>query len=248
MTLRRTPRDNRWLLLLPLLLLVTVPAGCASYGGSGANRTGAPPSQVELLAPRLVLSDVDQQAKQGAGFTVALAVRNSLPQLYYRYRVESAVNGNYFMMPAPPKIFRIYRVPFYKSEPENVTVKLTITNLSDRVLQADKAVCAFDLNGKTAVSIPLQGTDVLPGHTDVFTVRGPDITQFARIPPHGTMTFWLYGFGVQEHAYRWDVTYQYSETKSQEQAELIGTTPDEEMAKSYEGREEPAQTNKPGPP
>lgn len=245
MTSRRRHCDNRRRLSLPLLLLVAVCAGCASYGGDSPSGTGAAATSVELLAPRLVFSDFNGQAQQGSGFTVKLAVRDSLPQLYYRYRVESVVNGNYFMMPSPPMMYRIYRVPFYKSEPDNVTVKLTITNQSDNVLPAGKAICAFDLNGKTVISSPLQGADVLPGHTDVFIVPGPEIRQFAQGPGHGTMTLWLYGLGEQEHAYSWDVTYQYSETKSLKPAELIGTTPNEAMAKSYEGKEEPAHSVQP---
>lgn len=245
MTSRRRHCDNRRRLSLPLLLLVAVCAGCASYGGGSPGGTGAAATPVELLAPRLVFSDFNARTQQGSGFTVKLAVRNSLPQLYYRYRVESEVNGNYFMMPAPPKIFRIYRVPFYKMEPQNVTVRFTVTNNSDGVLQVGKAVCAFDLNGKTVVSTPLKGADVLPRHTDVFMVSGPEINQFSQVPGHGSMTLWLYGLGEQEHAYSWDVTYQYSETKSLEQAELIGTTPNEAMAKSYEGREEPAHSVQP---
>lgn len=232
--------------LVPVLLLATICAGCASYGGSSPSGAGAVAPEVQLLAPRLVISDITQQGQYGPDFTVTLAVRNSLPQLYYRYRVESAVNGNYFMMPAPPMIYRVYRVPFYKTDTQNVTVKFSITNTSDSVLRVGKAVCAFDVNGKTVDSMPLQGADVLPGHTDVFTVQGPDIRQFSQVPPQGMLTLWLYGLGEPEHAYRWDANYQYSETKSAEQAQLIATTPNEAMAKSYEGREEPAHSVQPG--
>lgn len=236
---------NLQLSSVPVLLLATICAGCVSYGGSSPSGAGAAAPEVQLLAPRLVISDINQQGQQGPDFRVTLAVRNSLPQLYYRYRVESAVNGNYFMMPSPPMIYRVYRVPFYKVDTQNVTVKFSITNTSESVLRVGKTVCAFDVNGKTVVSTPLQGTDVLPGHTNVFTVQGPDIERFSQIPPQGILTLWLYGLGEPERAYRWDTNYQYSETKSAEQAQLIATTPNEAMAKSYEGREDPAHSVQP---
>jgi hypothetical protein len=225
-----------------VLALAMLCSGCVTSGPPATGDDEASNFDVALVAPRLAFTSAGEQAQAGQGYTVNLGVRDSLPELYNRYNVRGGVNGTYFMMPAPPQLYRVYRTPYYKLSPPNLSLKFTISNTSGDVLYMNKAVCAFDLDGKTIASVPLQGPDVLPGHTGSFAVDGPAVDQFKQ-PPQGNLTVWLYGLGGEGHTYHWDMRYQYTEEKSTGKGEYLGKTTNEKVAKSYEGREERASAS-----
>jgi hypothetical protein len=127
--------------------------------------------------------------------------------------------------------------------PPNMAVRFTITNSSNDVLYMSKTTCAFDIGGKTIASAPLHGADVLPGHSASFTADGPALDEFKQAGGQGTVTVWLYGVGGAGHTNHWDLTYLYAEVSSTGKGEYLGKTVLNDVAKSYDGREERADTS-----
>jgi len=238
--MRRPFAIAAWLSVAVLSMLC---GGCVTPDANPMEYEVGASFDVALVAPSLKFSgDALAVPQEGPGVTVNLGVRDSLPQLYYRYRVRGEVNGTYFAMPAPPMLYHIYREPYYKLVPPNMAVRFSITNTSNDVLYMGKTSCAFDMGGKTIVSVPLTGPDILPGHTGSFALDGPDLEQFKQVP-QGSITVWLYGVGGAGHPYHWDLTYQYSEVTSTGHGIYEGKTVRDSVAKSYEGREERAETS-----
>jgi hypothetical protein len=223
----------------PLLLVVTA---CSSIpGGASAplSEEGNYGVQVPYTEVRFT---VDTPSQTAAGVDATAGVQDMLPLLYYRYQVQSQVNGNYVAMPSPPMVYVIRKIPFYKLDPERVTVRLDLRNTTGDVVRTAQAVCSFDLNGKTVSSTPLgASTDLLPGHDLSVEVTGPTLDQLGTAPT-GKMTIWLYGLGADKNqVLHWDADYVLKEEQRQVQGEILGHTNSKDEAESYEGREDAAE-------
>lgn len=229
---------------IPFAIFISVLlAGCVA----GENAATSPPSTypVQIKARSLEFSAAPQP-QQHAGVVLNLAIRDNLPQLYYRYEVTSRINGSYFMMPNPPKLYTVYRIPFYQNIPAAPVVKFTLTNNSQQVIETGHSICAFDLDGQTILSKPVNIPDLLPGHTAVARIEGPT---FDQLQGHASLTVWIYhlGDGTDGTPYKWVLPYQLTEQTRSAQAELVGESPREEAVADYRGRIEPA-ANSPAPP
>lgn len=183
------------------------------------------------------------EAQARNGIEVRLDVAQNSPKLYYRYDVTSKVNGKYLLfMPGAPKIYTVYRIPFYKDDSDVSRVSVTLTNNSPRVLDTSRAVCEFDLDGQTVVTVPLKTGALLPEHSVTVPVTGPSLSQ---LKGHKEMTVWIYQIGATEAGrgeipFKWTLPYAVSVTSSTEEARLIGQSPSESGVKRYEGLIEPA--------
>jgi hypothetical protein len=227
-----------------ILLAVTISiftAGCITGQGSDTPSPDSYPLQIQ--AQTLKFGDVTQPQDQD-GLHANLNVRDNLPELYYRYEITSRVNGEYFMMPNPPKLYTVYRIPFYKNNPPEPVIKLTFTNNSQQVLATDHSICAFDLDGQTVLSQPIKLPDLLPGHTLVALIDGPT---FDKLQGHDTLTVWVYHLGTQPNAapYKWVVPYQLTQQTRPAQAKLVGQSPKEVDVERFKGRIDPATTDSP---
>ena len=183
------------------------------------------------------------EAQSRNGIEVKLDVSQNPTKLYYRYDVTSKVNGKYLLwMPNAPKVYTVYRVPFYKDDSDASVVRVTLTNNSSRVLDTSRAVCEFDLDGQAAVTKPLKAGDLLPEHSLAVPVVGPTLNQ---LKGHKEMTLWIYHIGTTEAGrgeipFKWTLPYTLTVTSGREEARLIAESPSESIGKRYEGLIEPA--------
>jgi hypothetical protein len=229
------PLKSGILLACALGILVS---GCVTGQGTGVS----PPSNyaVQIQAHTLAFGRISE-SQDRSGVSVNLSVRNNLPALYYRYEVTSRINGDYFMMPNPPRLYTVYKVPFYRNDPPGSVVKLTLTNNSQRVIDTGQAVCAFDLDGQTVLTHAISTPDLLPEHTLVARIDGPT---FDQLKGHTSLTVWIYHLGTGPDAapYRWTLPYQLTEQTRTAQAELVGQSPREDDVAGFRGRTEPANS------
>jgi hypothetical protein len=178
-----------------------------------------------------------------AGFTASADLRSSVPTLYYRYDVSSRVNGNYALMPSPPRIYTISKIPFFKDQADSVDVKLTLHNSSDAVISTGKAICVFELNDQTLVSTPLEANSIVPDQTIALVVNGPKLDALDKITSHGTLIIWLYGINGsfdKDHAFHWAFPYVAVTKTITATGEVLGQTTTAAVAQSYEGKVEKA--------
>ncbi len=226
------------LCILPLALAIgaCVPPGGASVAvpDQGSYAVQVPYSELDF--------SIASPAQAAGGLTATVSAQDLRPQLYYRYSVQSEVNGNYIAMPNPPKIYVIRKLPFYKNDPDAVSIRIDLQSdaANAEVLRTSQAVCSFDLNGKTVMSTPLGATDLLPGHRISAVVQGPGLDKFGSSGT-GVMTVWLYGLGADKNqTLHWDLNYSFRQEQRQVTGAVLGQTNSEEEAKGYEDREDPA--------
>ncbi|HEX5339832.1 MAG TPA: hypothetical protein VFX47_03015 [Gammaproteobacteria bacterium] len=210
-------------------------AGCTSLGGGGESVTPQRDSYPVQIQARMLKFGAVSPSQSPRDVKVDLNVRDNLPELYYRYDITARVNGSYFMMPDPPKVYTVYRVPFYRNTPPGMIVKLTLTNNSQQVIDTSRSICAFDLDGQTLVSQPLDTPELLPGHTLVARVEGPGLDQ---LQGHDSLVVWVYHLGTQADAapYKWTLSYQLTEQARSAQAEYVGQSPHEADVARFQGR------------
>ena len=225
----------QWLCLTWTMALLT---GCAG----GASVEQVPSGRYAVQVPYTQLDfTIASPSQSGGSITATAAAVGIQPELYFKYQVESRVNGNYALMPSPPMAYTIRRIPFYKTDTETVTVHLDLHNDSAQVVSTGQAVCSFDINGKTVSSTPLKIADLLPGHDISVDVSGPTPDQFGTANT-GTMAVWVYGIGADKSlTLHWDANYTLKQEQRQVWGEVLGTTASEQEAKSYEGREDRAR-------
>jgi len=227
----------RLLALLPALCLL---AACEIPGGASV-----PESKDDgLYEVNLPYTEVDFTVSgapvTGTGVSATAVPRDIRPELYYRYDVQSKVNGSYAGMPYPPMLYTIRKIPFYKDMVDHVPVRIDLQSTGTDVVRTTQATCSFDINGKTVSSTPMNAADLLPGHTLSVEVPGPSPEQFGGAS--GVMTVWVYGLGGDKNqTLRWDIPYAVTQETRQVQGQFVGQTSKAEAAKPFEGREEPAQ-------
>jgi hypothetical protein len=230
------------------LALILALAGCEVPGGASTPLPEDTTYKVQV--PYEELTFAIATPSQNAGGVSATAMPLDLkPRLYYRYFVESHVNGGYIAMPNPPMAYVIRKVPFYKNESDAVRVRLNLHNGGNEVVRTGQAVCSFDIDGKTVVSVPLGTPDLLPGHDVSVMAQGPALEAFDAGKGSGTLTVWLYGLGADKtQTLRWDASYNVKQEVRDVPGQVLGTTSSEDDAKRYEGREEPAVPDAAGGP
>jgi hypothetical protein len=230
--------------LLSVFALACLLCACEIPGGASVD-TDADENVYEVTLPYTEVQFTPAMAPiTGAGVSGTAVPRNLVPDLYYRYNVQSKVNGNYAGMPYPPMIYTVRKVPFYKYPSEQTMIRIDLRSASGDVIRTAQATCAFDVNGKTVASVPLNAPDLLPGHDFSVEVAGPSVDQFGT--GSGTLTIWLYGLGGDKNqTLHWDVPYTVDQETRQIKGEFVGTTTNEAEAKPFEGREEPARPQPP---
>lgn len=210
----------------------------------GAGTGSASPDSYPVVLERTSLSFLGHpEAQSRDGIEVKLDVSQTSAKLYYRYEVTSKVNGKYLVyMPNPPKLYTVYRIPFFKDASDASVVRVTLTNNSSGVLETSHAVCEFDLDGQALVTEPLKTGAVLPGHSLSVPVVGPTMSQ---LKGHKEITLWIYRIGTTEAGrseipFKWTLPYTLTFASAREEAELIEESPSESKVKRYEGLIEPA--------
>jgi hypothetical protein len=207
----------------------------------GADTGNEQPSvyPVEVIANEVDFT-IGSPTQQMTGLSASVSVSDLRPVLYYRYDVQSQVDGTYLMM-TPPKVYKVRREPFYRLEPATARIHISLRNGSDEVLRTSSAAYAFEVNGHTISSAPLSIPDLLPGHSSDVTLDGPTLDEL-KVAPSGTVTVWAYGIGGadKEHRLHWDISYIYSQRDYQATGEIVLTTSSEEEAASYRNREDMA--------
>lgn len=215
-----------------LALMGILSAGCVTGPVSQNDSQDSYPVTLETQTLTIEggaqLQDID-------GVQANISVRDSKPELQYRYRISQSVNGTYFMMPNPPKSYTVYRVPFYANNPDGVLVKITLTNNTQDVVNTGNAICAFDVDGQTILSQQVKAPDLLPGHSLVALVNGPPLD---KLQGHHSLTIWLYQLSAQSGSkpYKWVVSYQLLQQTRIEQAMLIGRFGHESDVAPYRDR------------
>ncbi|HEX5486437.1 MAG TPA: hypothetical protein VFX23_10625 [Limnobacter sp.] len=183
------------------------------------------------------------EAQTHDGLEIHLGISSNKPQLYYRYQITSRVNGTYIaLMLNPPKVYLVYRIPFYKNTPDKVVVKVELTNDSTRIIDMTHAVCVFDIDGQTVLTQPLKTGDLLPGHTLAMPVEGPDLSQ---LKGHKELAVWIYQLGSTETQgngaiFKWTLPYALEVESRSGEATLVDQSPLESGVSQYEGKIEPA--------
>ena len=230
--------------LFSVFSLACALCACEIPGGASVD-TDADENVYEVNLPYTALEFTPAATPvTGAGVSGTAVPRNLVPVLYYRYDVQSKVNGNYAGLPYPPMIYTIRKVPVYKYLDDQTRVKIDLHSTSSDVIRTAQATCAFDINGKTVSSVPLNAPDLLPGHDISIEVAGPSVEQLGS--NSGTLTIWLYGLGGDKgQTLHWDVPYTVEQETRQIKGEFVGTTTNAAEAKPFEGREEPAQSQPP---
>jgi len=227
----------RLLLILPVLCLLVaceIPGGASvpDSKDDGLYEVNLPYTEVGFT--------VSTTPVTGTGVSATAVPRDMRPELYYRYDVQSKVNGSYAGMPYPPMLYTIRKIPFYKDAIDHVPVRIDLQSTGTDVVRTSQATCSFDINGKTVASTPLNAADLLPGHSLSVEVPGPTPDQFG--DASGVMTVWVYGLGNDKNqTLRWDIPYTVTQETRQVKGQFVGQTSKPEEAKPYEGREEPAQ-------
>lgn len=171
------------------------------------------------------------------GVAARITPVNSVPVLYYRYQVQGGVNGHYLLMPAPPKLYTVTKVPFFQTDPDHVTLQISLDNSSTRLFDTGTAVCAFDLDGHTLAVAPLEHQTLLPGHSANLRVTGPAIADLQRTSA-GTLVVWLYGLSGADakQAYRWDMPFHVVQSSQRIESGATMQTRSKHVADSYENR------------
>lgn len=219
----------------PVLSLVA----CTIPGGASIDAPDSGQYQVEVPYKQVDFS-VTTPPQTAAGVTAAVAVDDVRPVLYYGYSVSSQVNGGYVAMPNPPMSYTVRKVPFYKTDPDTVTVRIDLQNSTGEVVRASQAVCSFDLDGKTVASTPLGATDLMPGHGLSVQVQGPAVDSFSA-KAGGSMTIWLYGLTADRNqALHWQVNYTVTQENRHAWGEIVGVTPSANEAARYKDQVDPA--------
>lgn len=230
----------RHLLWLPASALVLSLAGCAIPGGASVEQPDVGRYQVEVPFKQV---DFNAAAAEQtvAGVTATVSADDVIPVLYYDYSVSSRINGSYVAMPNPPKVYTVRKVPFYKTDPDTVTVHISLRNTTSEVVRASQAVCSFDIDGKTVASTPLNATDLLPGHNLDIQVQGPSLDLFGA-RTSGSLTVWLYGVTADKNqTLHWEVSYAVKQENRQVWGEVVGETSSADEAEHYRNLVEPAE-------
>ena len=229
-------RHSLWLSAPTLILSL---AGCAIPGGASVEEADVGRYQVEVPFKQV---DFNTSAAQtAAGVTATASADDVMPVLYYDYSVSSRINGNYVAMPNPPKIYTVRKVPFYKTDPDTVTVHISLQNSTGEVVRASQAVCSFDIDGKTVTSTPLNATDLLPGHSLDIRVQGPSLDLFGT-RASGNLSVWLYGLTADKNqTLHWDMNYTVKQENRQVWGEVLEETPSSAEAEHYRNLVEPAE-------
>jgi hypothetical protein len=192
------------------------------------------------------------QPQTVAGITASADLRSSTPTLYYRYDVSGQVNGNYALMPSPPQLYTISKIPFFRDEADTADVKLTLNNLSNAVISTGKAICVFELNDRTVVSAPLAVDNIVPNQTIALVVKGPRLTALGKISNQGSLDIWVYGINGafdKDHAFHWTFPYELMTKTVTATGEVLGQTTTAAVANGYEGKVEKApQSEQLSPP
>jgi hypothetical protein len=230
----------RHLLWLSATALVLGLTGCAIPGGASVEQPDVGRYQVEVPFKQVAFTTV-VAAQTAAGVTATVSADDVIPVLYYDYSVSSRINGGYVAMPNPPKVYTVRKVPFYKTDPDTVTVHISLHNSTGEVVRASQAVCSFDVDGKTVASTPLNATDLLPGHNLDIQVQGPSLDIFGS-KSSGNLTVWLYGVTADKNqTLHWEVSYTVKQENRQVWGEVVGETSSEDEAEHYKNLVEPAE-------
>jgi len=229
----------RHLLWLPVPVLVLSLAACAIPGGASIDAPDTGQYQVEVPYKQVDFS-VATPPQTAAGVTATVSVDSVRPVLYYSYSVSSQVNGGYVGLPNPPMSYTVRKVPFYRTDPDAVTVRIELQNSTGEVVRASQAVCSFDLDGRTVASTPLGATDLMPGHSLSLEVRGPSLDSFSA-KAGGSMTVWLYGLTADKNqTLHWQANYTVIQENRHAWGEIVGVTSSASEAARYKDMVEPA--------
>ncbi len=211
----------------------------------GSEPTGPTTYPVTVSATTLKFLSSPQDQTQN-GLEISLHALDTVPQLYYRYQMASKVNGTYLVfMIKPPKLYSVYRVPFYKNDPDRVIVKVELTNHSAQILDTANAVCAFELDGQTVVTQPLKAGDLLPDQTKVVPVQGPSLEQ---LKGHEELAVWIFqpssaNAALSKTPFKWTLHYTLTVETEAANAILVAQSPYESGVSNYAGRIEPANSD-----
>lgn len=229
----------RYSLWLSAPVFVLSLAGCAIPGGASVQSEDTGRYQVEVPFKQVDFS-VATASQGAAGVTATVVADDIVPLLYYDYSVSSRVNGGYVGMPSPPMIYTVRKVPFYKTDPDTVTVHISLHNATGEVVRASQAVCSFDLDGRTVSSTPLTTKDLLPGHDLDIQVHGPTVDMFGSRST-GSLTVWLYGLTTDKNqALHWEVNYTVKQENREAWGDVEGETSSAAEAERYRSLVEPA--------
>lgn len=227
------------LLWLSLSVLILSLSACDIPGGASVPALDDERYHVQVPFKEIDFNIAAPKQDLG-GVTASVVTDDSRPTLYYSYSVTSQVNGNYVAMPYPPMTYTIRKIPFYKADSDTVTVHIDLQNATDKVVRASQATCSFDVDGKTVASVPLNATDLLPGHDLTIQVQGPALDQFGA-NASGTMTVWLYGLtDDRNQALHWQVNYIVKQENRQIWGSVEGQTSSKDEADHYKGLVEAA--------
>lgn len=218
--------------VVPLLLLLV--AGCATNPAGEATqdtRSAAPPVTAHYLAVRFQTPQLGIKSKDRVVATASVEPIDSV--LAYKYTLSSKVNGNYFLLPDPPKIYTIVKTPYYKKTSSLMRFHVEIYNRSDLAILPGRAVAAVDVNGKTVFESDILIPGVLPEHRAELTIDGPAVGAGGKLPAKGSLRFGIYQVhvGDQVENFWWDTGYASAEGVETLPATVVLRTPRETEAR-----------------
>jgi hypothetical protein len=217
--------------------------GCAIPGGASIPPVEYSTYQMKITGTELNFNFGTASSPQTlSGITASIEPQNNMPAMFYRYRVDSMINGKYVAMPAPPMIYTVYKIPFYKNDPDNAVVKLTLYNSTSDIVRTGEAVYVFNVGEQTLMSSPLKIDAVLPGQSVAVPVMGPSLEQLKSAAKTGTLDLWIYGINGSDkgHAFHWTIPYVIATEDTVATGETLGQTTSKDVANSYDGRVVPA--------
>lgn len=215
-------------------LAALLTTGCASNGSVGESAApGAlePPVTMHyvMLHVRAPVLGIDSKAH--LTFTARVEPFESVPT--YEYTLKSHVNGDYFLMPDPPKIYTVVRTPHFKTQSRLMRFRVEIYNHSELAMPPGRAIAAIDINGKTISEQDILLPAILPEHQAEVTIDGPGPEVAGNLPAEGVLRFGLYQIHVGEYVenYSWDAGYKLTERTETLPVTVVLRTPNEQAAR-----------------
>lgn len=209
--------------------------GCASNAPTGDSTTqdsvALPPVTTHYVMLHVRAPVLGISSKAHLTLTARIAPFDPMPT--YKYALDARVNGNYFLMPDPPKIYTVVKTPYFKTQSRLMQFRVEIYNHSDLAMPPGRAIAAIDVNGKTISEKDILLPAILPEHQAEVTIDGPGPEAAGNLPAEGILRFGLYQVHVGEHVenYWWDAGYELTQRTETLPVTVVVRTPDEQAAR-----------------
>lgn len=214
-------------LVVALLFL----ASCSSViKGSYPNTALPAPTPVTITTASLSFETPALPTVRQGGLAMSVTAAPVESSVRYAYKMTSRIKGKYLLMPAPPMIYTIYKIPTASSSLKNmqITYTLTIANEGNETLYPAKAIMAVAINGQTIYEKGVLLPEVRPGDQRTVSIPGIAVNMISGTKPntYGTMNVGIYSLlrGSKSYNYSWQMQYVLTEHTRRIPVEIVAKT------------------------